>query len=105
MGWHTFRHSLGTMLAEVGEHQLTIRGYLQHQQPSCHEQFPAGDFEDQTVGAGQIGRRHLADGNFAEDKPDPMNSIWERFRMGAFSSGAYRPLTSPDLLNVRVASA
>jgi hypothetical protein len=34
-----------------------------------------------------------------------MNSIWERFRMGVFSSGAYRPLTSPDLLNIRVASA
>jgi hypothetical protein len=34
-----------------------------------------------------------------------MNSIWERLRMGTFSSGAYRPLTSPDLLNVRVASA
>jgi hypothetical protein len=34
-----------------------------------------------------------------------MNSVWERFRMGTFSSGAYRPLTSPDLLDVRVASA
>ena len=26
-------------------------------------------------------------------------------RMGPFSLGAYRPLTSPDLLNVKVASA
>ena len=78
---------------------------LAAQQPSCHEQVPAGDFEDQPVGAGQIGRRHLADGDFAEDKPDPMNSVWERFRMGTFSSGVYRPLTSPDLLDVRVASA
>jgi hypothetical protein len=34
-----------------------------------------------------------------------MKSTWERFWMGTFSSGAYRPLTSPDLLNVRVASA
>lgn len=75
------------------------------QQPPCHEQIPAGDFEDQTISAGQIGRRYLADGYFAEDKPDPMNSIWERFWMGTFSSGAYRPLTSPDLPNVRVASA
>jgi integrase len=30
VGWHTFRHSVGTMLAEMGEHQLTIRDYLQH---------------------------------------------------------------------------
>jgi hypothetical protein len=78
---------------------------LAAQQPSCHEQIPAGDFEDQTAGTGQIGRRHLAYGSLAEDKPDPMNSIWERFGMGTFSSGACRPLTSPDLLNVRIASA
>jgi integrase len=30
VGWHTFRHTVGTMLAEVGEHQLTIRDYLRH---------------------------------------------------------------------------
>lgn len=28
--WHTFRHTVGTMLAEMGEHQLTIRDYLRH---------------------------------------------------------------------------
>jgi len=78
---------------------------LAAQQPSCHEQVPAGDFEDQAVGAGQIGRRYFADGYFAQDKPDPMNAVCGRFRVGPFSSGAYRPLTSPDLLNVRVASA
>ena len=30
IGWHTFRHTVGTMLAEMGEHQLTIRDYLRH---------------------------------------------------------------------------
>jgi hypothetical protein len=25
VGWHMFLHSVGTMLAEMGEHQLTIR--------------------------------------------------------------------------------
>jgi integrase len=30
VGWHTFRHSVGTMLAEMGEHQLTIRDYLRN---------------------------------------------------------------------------
>jgi hypothetical protein len=34
-----------------------------------------------------------------------MRAIWNRFRMGPFSSGAYRPLTSPDLPDARVASA
>ena len=75
------------------------------QQPPCHEQTPAGNVEDQTSGAGQIGRRDFADRYFAEDKPDPMNAVDERFRMEPFSSGAYRPLTSPDLPDVRFASA
>jgi integrase len=30
VGWHTFRHTVGSMLAEMGEHQLTIRDYLRH---------------------------------------------------------------------------
>jgi hypothetical protein len=30
VGWHTFRHSVGTMLADMGEHQLMIREYLRH---------------------------------------------------------------------------
>ncbi len=30
IGWHTFRHTVRTMLAEMGEHQLTIRDYLRH---------------------------------------------------------------------------
>src|SRR5215471_2052079 len=30
VGWHTFRHTVGTMLAEMGEHQLTIRDYVRH---------------------------------------------------------------------------
>ena len=53
----------------------------------------------------KIGRRYLADGYFAEDKPNPMSAVWNRFRMGPFSFGAYRPLTSPDLPDARIASA
>jgi len=30
VGWHTFRHMVGTMLAEMGQHQFTIRDYLRH---------------------------------------------------------------------------
>ena len=78
---------------------------LAAQQPSRHEQVPAGNIEDQTLGTGQAGRRDFADGYFAEDKPNPMSAVWNDFGMGPFSSGAYRPLTSPDFLDVRVASA
>jgi len=48
---------------------------LAAQQPSCDEQVSAGDIEDQTLGAGQIGRRYFADGYFAEDKPNPMSAV------------------------------
>ena len=78
---------------------------LAAQQPSCHEQVSAGDIEDQTLGTRQIGRRYFADGYFAEDKPNPMSAVWNRSGMGPFSFGAYRPLTSPDLPDARVASA
>ena len=78
---------------------------LAAQQPSCHEQVPAGDIEDQTLGTRQIGRRDFADGSFAEDKPNPMSAACDCSRVGPFSLGAYRPLTSPDLRNARVASA
>ena len=78
---------------------------LAAQQPSRHEQVSAGDVEGQTFGAGQIGRRYFADGYFAEDNPNPMSAVWNRSRMEPLSFGAYRPLTSPDLLEVRVASA
>jgi integrase len=30
VGWRPFRHTVGTMLAEMGEHLLTIRDYLRH---------------------------------------------------------------------------
>ncbi len=30
LGWHTFRHTVRTMLAEMGQHQLMIRDYLRH---------------------------------------------------------------------------
>jgi hypothetical protein len=30
LGWHSFRHTVGTKLAEMGEHQLTIREYWRH---------------------------------------------------------------------------
>jgi type IV secretory pathway TrbD component len=72
---------------------------LAAQQPSCHEQVPAGDIEDQTFGTGQIGRRYFADRYFAEDKPNPMSAVWERSRVGAFSGGTIlvRRLSSPNI--------
>ena len=30
VGCHTFRHTVGSMLADMGEHRLMIRDYLRH---------------------------------------------------------------------------
>jgi integrase len=39
VGWHTFRHSVGSMLADMGEHQLTIRDYLRHSHLNVTNQY------------------------------------------------------------------
>ena len=39
IGWHTFRHTVGTLLAEMGEHQLTIRDYLRHSNLSVTNKY------------------------------------------------------------------
>jgi integrase len=39
VGWHTFRHSVGSLLAGLGEHQLTIRDYLRHSNLSVTNQY------------------------------------------------------------------
>ena len=93
------------MLAEMGEHQLTIRDYLRHSNLHVTNKYLQATSKTKRLAQDKLARRYFADGYFAEDKPNPMNAVGERFRMVTFSSGAYRPLTSPDLLDVRVASA
>jgi len=39
VGWHTFRHTVGTLLADMGEHQLTIRDYLRHSNLSVTNKY------------------------------------------------------------------
>jgi hypothetical protein len=69
---------------------------LTAQQPSRHEQVPAGDIEDQASGARQVGRRILACGLFAQIQSGPVGDAMPPIRSSEFASGAYRPLISPD---------
>ena len=39
VGWHTFRHSVGSLLAGLGEHQLTIRDYLRDSNLNVTNQY------------------------------------------------------------------
>jgi hypothetical protein len=63
VGWHT----VGTMLAEMGEHQLTIRDYLR-QQPVGNQQIPTGCLEDKTERTSETGGSDLADGSNLADR-------------------------------------
>ena len=94
VGWHTFRHTVGTMLAEMGEHHYDPR-LLAAQQPPCHEQVPAGDIEDQASGTRQVGRRLLACGLVAQTEPGPIGDAKQRIRILEFAPCAYRPRQYP----------
>ena len=39
VGWHTFRHSGGSIQAGMGEHQFTIRDYLRHSNLNVTNQY------------------------------------------------------------------
>jgi len=52
VGWHTFRHTVGTMLADMGEHQLTIRDYLRHSNLHVTNKYLSSNAGEQTLGAG-----------------------------------------------------
>jgi hypothetical protein len=93
------------MLAEMGEHQLTIRDYLRHSNLHVTNKYPQATSKTKCLAQDKLVDAIFADGYFAEDKPNPMSAVWNRFRMGPFSFGVYRPLISPDLLRIRVASA
>jgi integrase len=41
VGWHTFRHTVGTVLTELGEHQFTIRDYVRHSNLSVTNKYQA----------------------------------------------------------------
>jgi integrase len=54
VGWHTFRHTVGTMLAEMGEHQLTIRDYLRHSNLHVTNKYLQATPESKRVAQGKL---------------------------------------------------
>lgn len=54
VGWHTFRHTVGTMLAEMGEHQLTIRDYLRHSNLHVTNKYLQTTAETKRVAQGKL---------------------------------------------------
>ena len=100
MGWHTFRHTVGSMLAEMGEHQLTIRDYLRHSNLHVTNKYLQATTEEQAPGAREIGGCDPA-GRFAvgeQVKPDPVGAeerVPELFE-GMSGGGALERLLDPN---------
>jgi hypothetical protein len=61
IGWHTFRHTVGTMLANMGEHQLTIRDYLRHSKLTVTNKYLQATCKNKRTAQGK-----LVDAIFAE---------------------------------------
>jgi len=80
VGWHTFRHTVGTMLAEMGEHQLTIRDYLRHSNLHVTNKYVQATSKTKRLAQRQVGRSDFADGYFAEDKPASTNASPHHFQ-------------------------
>ena len=54
VGWHTFRHTVGTMLAEMGEHQFTIRDYLRHSNLHVTNKYLQATTESKRLAQGKL---------------------------------------------------
>jgi hypothetical protein len=99
LGWN------GIMLGEMGGDQLTIRDYLRHSNLHVTNRYLQATSKTKRLAQHKLVDAILPTGILPKTNLNTMNAVRECFRMGRFSSGAYRPLTSPDLLEVRVASA
>lgn len=69
VGWHTFRHTVGTMLAEMGEHQLTIRDYLRHSNLHVTNKYLQATAQSKRLAQGKLVDAILPAGLFSASKP------------------------------------
>jgi len=60
------------MLAEMTEHELTIRDYLRHSNLQCHQPVFADDIEEQVFCAGEVGGSDSAAGILAKNNSGSM---------------------------------
>jgi integrase len=68
VGWHTFRHTVGTMLADVGEHQLTIRDYLRHSNLNVTNKYLQATSKTKRSAQGKLADAILPTGMLSQSK-------------------------------------
>jgi len=71
VGWHTFRHSVGSMLADMGEHQLTIRDYLRHSNLNVPNQYLQAIPKIKRLAQGKLVDTILPSGSLSASKSNP----------------------------------
>ena len=99
------------MLAEMGEHQLTIRDYLRHSNLHVTNKYLQATSKTKRLAQDKLVDAILPDGVLSakQVKPNPIGLL--SFVTFVFGWGhnrvrnAYRPQTAPDLLEVRFVSA
>jgi integrase len=68
VGWHTFRHTVGTMLADMGEHQLTIRDYLRHSNLNVTNKYLQATCKNKRTAQGKLVDAILPTGILSQSK-------------------------------------
>ena len=68
VGWHTFRHSVGSILASMGEHQLTIRDYLRHSNLNVTNQYLQATSKTKRLAQGKLVNAILPTGSLPASK-------------------------------------
>ena len=74
VGWHTFRHAVGTMLAEMGEHHLTIRDYLRQSDLHVTSKHLQATSKTKRLAQDKLVDAILPTGTLPKTKPNPMNA-------------------------------
>ena len=69
VGWHTFRHTVGTMLAEMGEYQLMIRDYLRHANLHATNKYLQATSNSKRLAQGKLVDAILPGGVLSGNKP------------------------------------
>jgi integrase len=69
VGWHTFRHSVGSILADLGEHQLTIRDYLRHSNLNVTNQYLQATSKTKRLAQEKLVEAILPSGSLFASKP------------------------------------
>jgi integrase-like protein len=94
VGWHTFRHTVGTMLAEIGEHQLTIRDYLRHSNLHVTNKYLQATSKTKRLAHDKLVDAFLPCRLVTQTEPSPTGNAKRRIRILEFASCA---LLSPNI--------